>query len=304
MSPQAERKMPTLAAFVRLSRPKFLIGGFAGFGLGAAVAAYEGSRVSPWLYFAGQAMVTAFHLMTHYANDYFDRHADRLTVQTAFAGGSGVLVSGALAAPVALVAALGCAAAGGIAVAGFALAGNGVVAGLGVAIGILAWCYSAPPIRLAGRGWGEIDTALVVAVLVPLSGYATVRGTLDPLVLAATAAPACAMIAMMLAVEWPDRAADSAAGKRNLVVRFGARVSGRLAAVSTAVIVPAMSAATAYGAPRSLIPFALALVPLLAGFVGRVLAPRSRADDIAAHGVSVFLLTVIFSTLAFLAVLR
>jgi len=37
------------------------------------------------------------------------------------------------------------------------------------------------------------------------------------------------MFAMMLAVEWPDRAADAAGGKRNLLVRRGPAAAGRLA---------------------------------------------------------------------------
>jgi len=295
--------MHLAAAFVRLTRPKFLVGGFAGFALGAAIAAYEGAPLTLAHYLAGQAMVTAFHLMVHYANDFFDHAGDRHGEPTAFSGGSGVLVSGALAPSVALCAALACAGLGLAFVAGFALAGQPVSAGIGAAIGLLAWFYSAPPLRLAARGWGEADTALVVAVLVPLAGYAAFTGTIDARALAATLAPATAMFAMMLAVEWPDRAADAAGGKRNLLVRRGPAAAGRLATGAALSIVPALGAAIWWGAPWPSAVFALLLVPFVAGYIGWFRAPRT-ADELAARGVALFLLTVVFELFGYLAVLR
>jgi 1,4-dihydroxy-2-naphthoate octaprenyltransferase len=293
-----------LAAFVRLSRPKFLAGGFAGFALGVAVAAVAGFRVSPSAYAAGQAMVTAFHLMTHYANDYFDRDADRRGQPSEFAGGSGVLVAGHVKPQVALAAALACAALGAIGAIGFAFAGNLVVAALGLAIGVLAWCYSAPPLRLAGRGWGEVDTAAIVGLLVPLTGYAVITGSIGSAALAATGAPVVAMLAMMLAVEWPDRDADAASGKCNLLVRLGPRASGRLAAACALLIVPALAFAIVRGAPLSVAAFGVLLLPLLVGFVRRVRRPGDAAADVAAHGVSLFFLTVVFELFGYLTVLR
>jgi 1,4-dihydroxy-2-naphthoate octaprenyltransferase len=295
--------MHLAAAFVRLSRPKFLIGGFAGFALGAAIAAYEGVPLTLARYAAGQAMVTAFHLMVHYANDYFDHAGDRHGEPTAFSGGSGVLVSGALAPSIALLAALGCAAVGLIGVGGFAFAGQPVTSGIGAAIGLLAWSYSAPPLRLAARGWGEADAALVVAILVPLAGYATFTGGVDPLALTATLAPACAMFAMMIAVEWPDRAADAAGGKRNLLVRCGPALAGRMAGAGALLIVPALFVAIGRGAPWPGAAFALLLVPLVAGFTASFRGQRDSAE-LAARGVALFLLTVVFELFGYLAVLR
>jgi 1,4-dihydroxy-2-naphthoate octaprenyltransferase len=210
-----------LQAFVRLTRPLFLYGGFAGIALGAAVAAWSGRRLDLETYLWAQALVMAFHLMAHYANDYFDRECDAGARRTAWSGGSGVLVAGELPASVALVAALVCAALGLAACARFALAGNAPVAGLGVALLVLSWCYSAPPVRFAGRGLGELDAVLVVAVLVPCVGYAAFAGRIDERILTAVLAPAAAMFAMMLCVELPDAPTDRAAGKRTLVVAWG-----------------------------------------------------------------------------------
>ena len=210
-----------LGAFVRLSRPLFLYGGLAGVALGAAVAAHGGHRIELAGYLWVQLMVTSAQLMVHYANDYFDRAGDTGVRRTAWSGGSGVLVGAELAPRVASIAALLSAACSLGAAVRFALAGDPAVAALGVAIVVLAWCYSAPPVRLAARSLGELDTVLVVAVLVPCAAYLAFAPGLDEHILSALVAPALAMFTMMLGVELPDAAGDARAAKRTLVVAWG-----------------------------------------------------------------------------------
>src|SRR6478752_5666224 len=96
-----------LVAFVRLGRPLFLGGGFILFGLGAAIAHLAGHAIDLGRYALGQATVTAFQLMTHYANDYFDYAADRANATpTRWSGGSRVLPNAELPRHVALVGSL------------------------------------------------------------------------------------------------------------------------------------------------------------------------------------------------------
>ncbi len=243
--------MRRLVAFVRLARPPFLIGGFTGYALGAAVARFDGHPLAWPAYLWGQLLVTSFHLMVHFANDYFDQETDALTTRTMWSGGSGVLPAGDLPPWVALAAALACAASGIVATIHAALAGDLLVAAIGVAIAVLAWSYSAPPVRLLARGLGELDTIAVVAFLVPLAGYATFARTLAPHALLAALPGACAMFAMMLCVEIPDAGADRATRKRNLVVRWGvanAAVAARTFA-SAAVLVLLEVGSAGFGAP-------------------------------------------------------
>jgi len=250
-------------AFARLARPAFLAGGFTGFALGAAVAHFDGNAIDWRAYLLAQVMVTSFHLMVHFANDYYDQDTDAITVRTAWSGGSGVLPNGELPAWVALAAAIACAGCGTIVVVAEVLAGNVVLAALGVAIGILGWAYSAPPMRLLARGLGELDTIVVVAMLVPLAGYATFAGTLGAHAFAATLPGACAMFAMMLTVEIPDVAADAATGKRNLVVRWGAGravLTARLLAAAAVVMLVLVGAFAFASLPVAL----LAAVPVAA----------------------------------------
>ena len=283
--------MTHLRAFVRLSRPLFLYGGFAGVALGAAVAHRSGHRLNLETYLWVQALVTSFHLMVHYANDYFDHRGDAGARRTLWSGGSGVLDGGALPARVALIAALVCAALGFIASAHFALAGNANVAWTGVAIFVFAWCYSAPPIRFAARGLGELDAALVVAVLVPCAGFAAFAGRLDGTMLAAVEPTAFAMLAMMLCVELPDAGEDALCGKRNLAVRFGpARTWQAIRLLAFLAVLSAVVTASRTDAGPPLL--ALAPAAIAAAALLWVVQRDPRPASIAFGGVALYAATV------------
>jgi 1,4-dihydroxy-2-naphthoate octaprenyltransferase len=223
-----------LIAFVRLGRPQFLVGGFVLYGLGGALAVASGADFDPWRYAWGQLVVTATQLMTHYANDYFDLEADRANrTPTRWSGGSRILPDGALAPVVALRASrVLLVIAAGAAVVTARRVGLGALLLSAAMIG-LAWGYSAPPLRLCARGLGELTTALVVTLLVPLFGYDLQAGALAAPIFFAAALPCALQFAMLLAIELPDAAGDAAVGKRTLVVRLGALPAARLYAATT-----------------------------------------------------------------------
>jgi 1,4-dihydroxy-2-naphthoate octaprenyltransferase len=297
-------------AFVRLSRLKFLSGGLVGGAFGTAMSLAVGARFDILAYAFAQLTITSFHLMTHYANDYFDRAADVRSVRTPYSGGSGTLVDGSLSSRVALVAAgasasIGCA--GALALAAHAP----IAAGIAVAIGALAWAYSAPPLRLLARGLGELDTALVVAVLVPLCAFAAQRPPLGAfgIALASTLPAAAAIFAMMLAVEYPDLASDAVGGKRNLVVRAGPRRACAYGIAAVVATYAAVGVAIATGAPPALGFVEATSVPLGIGLARRFAARAasgSRYDDeaLAGTGVAFFFMVSLDVLLAYLAGLR
>jgi 1,4-dihydroxy-2-naphthoate polyprenyltransferase len=296
-----------LHAFIRLSRLKFLTGGFLGFALGAAIAHFDGFSVGWAGYLQGQIMVTAFHVMVHYSNDYFDRFCDVGATRTKWSGGSGVLVEGGLPAHVALVAALATAAIGIAAVVDFAVQGRFVAAAVGVAIAILGWVYSAPPLRLSARGWGELDTAVIVAILFPLAGYATFAGTLALRPLLSALPSAAAMLVLMFCVEYPDVEVDRETGKRNLVVRAGRPRARLLVYAALAMAYLTAGAAVVFGAASTLAIFVVLTLPLAWGLVeqlaGGDLGDGRTNAEIAARGVAFFVTTILGSTLAYVAVL-
>ena len=273
--------MRAIVAFVRLGRPLFLTGGFVLYGLGAAIAAAAGHAIDVRRYVLGQIAVTAFQLMTHYANDYFDYDADRAnTTPTRWSGGSRMLPDGELPREVALIAALalaaiGCAAA--IAITAFAGARAGATLAL---VLVLAWEYSAPPLRLCASGLGEVTTAIVVTVLVPWLAFSLqapdLRGASW---LALSIVPlALLQFAMLVGIEFPDAAGDAATGKRTLVVRLGAPRAARLYATATAAAFMWLPIATVLGLPARVAVAAALLAPIAVWRIARARDCHDRSS--------------------------
>ena len=209
--------MDSLWAFIKLSRPHFLLGGVLMFALGAAAA----GSVDPLAYALGQVMVTAAQVTAHYVNEYADIEPDRaVTKRTLFSGGSGVLTGGLLHPMVALRAAR---VASSLAVgAAVALAFVNVPAALlGLVALAISWSYSMPPLRLLGSGFGELAASAVVAGIVPMIGVFSQGGSITGVLLWSIAIVFVLHVAMMLAFELPDLETDALAGKRVLAVRIG-----------------------------------------------------------------------------------
>ncbi|MFQ5946722.1 MAG: prenyltransferase [Anaerolineae bacterium] len=216
--------MAGLRATIAMGRPLFLLGPALPYLLGVVFAWREEGTVDYGLVIVGWLGVAAAQLMTHYVNEYFDAEADRaVTTRTPFSGGSGVLAQDLLPRWVALATGLAWL---GIAVGVAMLLHLGLGAGRGVyalfALGILVgWFYSSPPVALASRGLGEVATALVVAILVPVTGHFLQSGGISEVLIAACLPFALLVFAMMLMVHMPDYEADRRWGKRTVVVRLG-----------------------------------------------------------------------------------
>lgn len=286
-------------AFIRLGRPLFLGGGFILYGLGAAIAAWHGATIDVTRYILGQLAVTAFQLMTHYANDYFDYDADRANqTPTRWSGGSRVLANDELPRLVALVAALVLAALGFSVTTVLALDAARWTAPLLVAIFVLAWTYSAPPLRLCASGFGELDTALVVTGLVPLLAFYLQSPDLTGVaVLAAAILPlALLQIAMLLAIEFPDAAGDAATGKRTLVVRLGAARAAKLYIALTAGAYVWLPIAAALDLLPARVALAAALPAPLAAW--RIVRVADHRDPAAYERLTFFAVALLVATSA------
>jgi 1,4-dihydroxy-2-naphthoate polyprenyltransferase len=289
----------SFVAFLKLGRPLFLGGGFILFALGAAIAAAHGHAIDGVRYAWGQGAVTAFQLMTHYANDYFDYEADVANATpTKWSGGSRVLPEGLLPRRVALIAAVVLAAIGIVLTIGLEARGVGRWTAPTLALVlVLAWEYSAPPLRLCARGLGELDTAIVVTVLVPWLGFYVHAPNLGGGGnLALTIVPlALLQFAMLIAIEFPDEAGDIAAGKRTLVVRLGAPRAAKLYAAITAAAFVWPLIALGLGLPARVALAMLVPAPIAAW---RIVRLRDHADRDAFERLAFFAVFLVVVTSA------
>ena len=285
----------SLGAFVRLSRPHFLLGGVLMYAMGAVSAV----PIDVFAFVVGQLMVTAAQITAHYVNEYADVEPDRAVAErTWFSGGSGVLVDGALPDAVALRAAAVSSIVALLAASVLAFSAP-IAAALGVVALSVSWAYSMPPIRLLQTGFGEIATSLVVAVVVPLIGAFAQNGSLQAALWWSVAILFFVHMAMMLAFELPDLESDAASGKRVLAVRIGAHTT---AGMITALGVLAASVALVAWLLDEIA--TVGLIGALAGLLGFIVADVAyRAGRLAAlttAGVAAFVVTGIGLTIGLL----
>jgi 1,4-dihydroxy-2-naphthoate octaprenyltransferase len=285
---------------MRLARPHFLLAGLALFVFGASWAILLGAPFSLPRLLLGYLVFLPAHLSVSFSNDYFDVEVDRHATPALFSGGSGVLVNHPeLRRParwIALALIL-CSLAMGVLFAavypvplwflGYVLIGN-----------LLGWFYSAPPLRLAYRGLGELSTAVTAGLLAPGMGYLVARGYLDrgwlPFVLPLTLYG----LAFILSVEIPDEEADRLGDKRTAIVRkgrrFGFTAIGALFFLATAYF---FAVAWLRSRPYPLdfrVLGLLSLLPLGAGAVGALKRPVQRQPATRMANGILIVLTVFF----------
>jgi len=82
-----------------------------------------------------------------------------------------------------------------------------------------AWAYTAPPLRLVYRGFGELWTMVMGGFVMGGFGYFIVKGTIDFTFLLFSVPIMLMMFAFAFYVEIPDRDADLQGRKKTMVVR-------------------------------------------------------------------------------------
>lgn len=210
-----------LRDFIRLLRPHFLLGSLMLFLIGSIHAGEGRINVDIGLI---TAILTAamVQLAGQLADDYFDRDGDLPSKRSLFAGGSGVIQSGSFSAGSVLrltmaVCVLSIILATAVSVFTDRWLFLPLIA-LGLAGGL---AYSAPPIRLASTWFGELSIALLVGVVLPLTGAYYIVGAMDPGVFALCLPLFFFSLESLVAVQFPDMEADRASGKRNITLRLG-----------------------------------------------------------------------------------
>jgi len=172
--------------------------------------------------------IIGLHLGANLLNDYFDaRGSDPINMRvTPFSGGSRAIQDGELAPRMVL----------SMAIFFFAI---GFTIGiwliclnrpLVIPIGLLGlgagWAYSAPPLQLMSRGWGEAVIFFAFGPLVTLGTYYVMSGSLSWPAFAIGVPQGFFITGVIWINQFPDYEADRSANKRNLVVKLRPGIPG------------------------------------------------------------------------------
>ncbi len=202
-----------------------MAGGFLAFSLGALLALANGGSFKIALTISAYAVVLLGDLSTHYSNDYFDVEVDKYIEQKKFFAGSSILVTHpdlrllSKSISISLLAS-----ANVLAVLIFLFLGAPIEIFIVIFVAsLIGWFYSAPPIRLISRGFGEIAVGCVTGFAIPAIGYLAGRGQFDPLFVFLSIPFVIYGTVLSLSLEAPDASVDLKGGKRTLVVRKGVR---------------------------------------------------------------------------------
>jgi len=210
---------------LKIIRVHIVAGGFLAFSLGALLAIAEGGSFDPARFVLGYVVVLLGDLSTHYGNDYFDVEVDKYIEQKKFFSGSGILVNNpnlrSLSKLISLTLLLGSNVLASMIVVFLGLPIEFFIVILGASL--VGWFYSAPPLRLISRGFGEVAVAFVTGFAIPGLGYLAIRGQFDPVFVYFAVPFMMFGLILSLSLHAPDVEVDRRGGKRNLAVRLGQR---------------------------------------------------------------------------------
>ncbi len=215
-------KLIYLLQIVKLARMPIVLAVIPIFLIGVLFALRSGTSFSLVNFLWGFSILFIIEIAASFANDYFDYEADKHNRQFGFSGGSGVLLEYPKLLPFAKWASvtmfiLSLLLTGLFII--FASLPLWVIAYIGVAV-FFCWFYSAPPLRLVYRGFGEIPH-LLAGIMFPGWGYLILTGTLTSDLIIFVIPFGFLGLTVILNFEIPDMEADIHGGKRNLIVTKG-----------------------------------------------------------------------------------
>jgi 1,4-dihydroxy-2-naphthoate octaprenyltransferase len=165
------------------------------------------------------------HIALNMTDDYYDykQSVDRAAghVENAYAGGSGLLTSGAITPNHMRLLFLSLYFLTCVAGVYLALMRGWPVLAFGLFGVLSAYFYTAPPVRYAYRGFGEVSQLLNFSLVIGLGAYYVQAQGLSWEAAFAVLPLGLMMFSMITINEIPDSENDSAGQKRTLVVRFG-----------------------------------------------------------------------------------
>ncbi|MCK4538870.1 MAG: 1,4-dihydroxy-2-naphthoate octaprenyltransferase [Candidatus Krumholzibacteria bacterium] len=263
---------------IRELRAEFLTASVIPVLMAVAAARYETGSWSPGLFILTVLGAALLHLGTNTANDYFDHlsGADEANVEYArpFTGGTRFIQEGLLSPREVLTLSIALFA-GALAVGIFLIIARGwFILALGLIGLFLGYFYTAPPIKLAHRGLGEIAVSTGYG-LIPVGAYFVQTGQISlPIIISAI--PMALLVTGIIVInEFQDYRGDMSAGKKTLVVRLGRKRSVRLfASIMIAAYIPVIAGVAMGLIPRMML---IGLLPIV--FVVKAIITATRQFD-------------------------
>lgn len=293
-----------IAIWAKAARVPFFTGSLIPITVGVAVAYCHTHHVDWGLGLLTLLGMVLLHASANMSNDYFDHlsgdDSGNQEFAAPFTGGSRAIQEGLVSPRAELAAALLCLTIGGLIGLYLYSVRGPMILLLGFIGGAGGFFYTAPPLKFAYRGFGELFIGLNFGLLPTLGAYFVQTGHLSGAAAVASIPVALLIIAILWINQFQDMNADAAVGKRNLVVRMGRK----RASVVYAVMMLATYAFVIIGVATGFLP-RLALISLLSLPIALaavrtalryynnipVLTP-ANAGTIAAHFATGVLLTV------------
>lgn len=211
-----------MALLVNATRLPFLTATVVPVLLGTAIAWRDGA-FDFGLFLLTLLAASLFHIGTNVLNDYFDHQsgADEANfTPTPFSGGSRLIQRGLFSPRQTRNFGLAAYGLGSLVGLYLVYARGPVILAFGITGLLLGYLYTAPPVRLAHRGWGELAVAVGFGPLIVVGAYymQTARFSFEAFI---ASLPVALLIAAVLYInEFPDRIWDMRAGKLTLVARL------------------------------------------------------------------------------------
>jgi 1,4-dihydroxy-2-naphthoate octaprenyltransferase len=214
----------TVKALLKLARPHLFTGTLVLYFTGLFFAALVGYPFDVPRFLLGLGIVATALLSMSYGNNYFDAEIDKLSTPTHFSGGGGTLLQDKKLRSLVKY----------ISIGSFALS-----LGLGMIFiilfsyplefffyvvtgNVMAWFYTAPPLKFSYRGLGELTTMVVIGFMIPGLGYYVLARTIDLSLVLLTVPLMLYMAVFIISAEIPDKYGDTLGKKKTFVVRTSA----------------------------------------------------------------------------------
>ena len=221
--------MPGPRVVVRELRAEFLTASVIPVLLAGAVAHFE-TKIFDWPLFVLTLFGAAFlHIGTNVANDYFDHLSGNDPVNIRyirpFTGGSRLIQNKLLSPRAVLTIAIVFYAAAVVIGVILTISRGPMIVAFGLIGLVSGYFYTAPPIRFAHHGLGEIVVGLNFGFLIGIGTYFVQTGTVSKAAIVSSMPLTLLVAAIIIINEFQDSEADERVGKRTLVVRLGLRRS-------------------------------------------------------------------------------